>query len=197
MDLSSESRRPDFFTQGCRDILRTFTYEDIVACTMFGPPILFMIGPAALAANCTIVPTVLFAVLGFGLSLALHRLGRRLFSALPKEPQPLCISRSIRLPLRLTLSQFLSLMGAMVAVAVFCAILGTRWMAAADVPGIASVALFGAAALLYFLPVYLGRLWMTRYYPAMTLLGPSPHVINAALPGIWDHSKIGRMDQSS
>ena len=46
------------------------------------------------------------------------------------------------------------------------------------------VPLFALGLALYFLPVYLTKLWRDRYYPAMTLLGPPEDVINKSFPGL-------------
>jgi proteasome lid subunit RPN8/RPN11 len=60
--------RTDAFTQGCRDFIRSLTYEAILACTVYGPPMLFMIGPAAILANHAFIIVLLHSLLGFGMS---------------------------------------------------------------------------------------------------------------------------------
>ena len=37
---------------------------------------------------------------------------------------------------------------------------------------------------LYFLPVHLGRLWITKYYSTLPLLRPTEEVVNKSLPGV-------------
>ena len=71
----NETPRTDIFTQGCRDLIRTFTYEAIVACTVYLPPMLFMVGPAAIVTQHPLILIVLHSVIGFGMSWTIHRMG--------------------------------------------------------------------------------------------------------------------------
>lgn len=181
----NDSPRPDTFTQGCRDFIRTFTYEDILACVVYAPPMLFMIGPAAVVANASSVSLVLQTMLGFALSWTLHRMGHRLLVALPKDPQRIYLSRSLRLPVKLTLSQFLWMMETFVGVAVFGGILGKRLLLEGGHGGLlTSLTCFALGLFLFFVPVHLGRMWIKRYYPAMPLLGPTEDVIRSTFPGL-------------
>ena len=180
-----DTSKIDVFTQGCRELIRSFTYEDILACTVYAPPMLFMVGPAALAASDPLISLLLKSLLGFALAWTLHRMGHQLFTALPKGPQRLYLSRSWFLPVRLTLLQFLWVMEMTVGVAIFSGILGKRFF----VPGdtfelLISLGCFALALALFFIPVHLGRLWIEKYYPAMTLLGPTEAVINKSFPGV-------------
>ena len=173
--------RTDAFTQGCRDFIRSLTYEAILACTVYAPPMLFMIGPAAILANHPLIIIVLHSLLGFGLSRTIHRMGHRLLGALPKTPQKIHLSRHLSLPMRMTLGQFVWMLEILVAAGVFCAIAGKR-LFAADL--LTSMLLFALGLALYFLPVYLAKVWSQRFYPAMTLLGPTEDVINKSLPSL-------------
>jgi hypothetical protein len=180
-----ETSKTDAFTQGCRDFVRTFTYEDILACTVYAPPLFFMVGPAAIAANEPLIIVVLHAILGFALSWTLHRTGHRLLIALPKGSWMLYLAPSVRLPVKLTLSQFLWMMEISVGGAAFCGILGKRFfMLGNSWELVTSLCFFALGLALFFVPVYLGRLWIERYYPAMALLGPTEDVINKSFPGI-------------
>jgi hypothetical protein len=173
--------RTDAFTQGCRDIIRSLTYEAILACTVYAPPMLFMIGPAAIMANRPPIIIVLHGLLGFALSWTIHRLGHRLLMALPKAPQKIHISRWQCLPVKLTLGQFAWILEILVAAGAFCGIAGKRFIVGDPTTG---VLLFVVGLAFYFLPVYLTKLWRDRYYPAMTLLGPTEDVINKSFPGL-------------
>ncbi len=171
------------FTQWCRDLIRMLSYEDILACTIYVPPMLFMVGPAAIVANTPLSNLVLNAILGFALSGALHRMGHRLLRALPNEPQAVYLTRSMRLPVRLTRTQFLWLMEILVATAVFSGIVGKRAFLAGGADGLLTGVVCVTVGLnLYFLPVYLGRLWIQRYHPAMPLSGPTEDVVSRSLP---------------
>ena len=175
--------RPDAFTQRCRDLVRTFTYEDILACTLYAPPMLFMLGPAAIIANAPLVTLILQSLVGFALSGMVHRIGHRLLTALPNEQQSIYLTRSMRLPVNLTLSQFLWVLQMIVAAAMFCVILSKYCFLADDTYGTAIGLVFLALGVgLYLLPVYLGTLWIKRYYPGMSLVGPSDDVIKQSLP---------------
>jgi hypothetical protein len=84
---------------------------------------------------------------------------------------------------KLTLTQFLWMMEIIVAAAVFSGIVGKRFFLAGGALGLlTSVLLFSVGLGLFFLPVYLGRLWIERYYPAMPLLGPTDEVVSKSLP---------------
>jgi hypothetical protein len=172
--------RTDAFTQGCRDFIRSLTYEAILACTVYASPMLFMIGPAAVVANHPLIIVTLYSLLGFAMSWTIHRTGHRLLMALPTGPQAIRLSRSLQLPMKLTLGQFVWMLESLVAAGVSCAIVGKRCLAE-DLP--TSVLLFALGGALYFLPVYLVQLWRERYYPAMTLVGPTEDVINKSFPG--------------
>jgi hypothetical protein len=177
--------KTDAFTQGCRDFIRTFTYEDIFACAVYAPPLFFMVGPAAIIANKPLVVVVLHAIFGFTLSWTLHRTGHRLLIALPKEPQKMYLAPSVRLPVKPTLSQFLWMMEIIVGGAAFCGLLGKRFFLLGNTGELLTgVCFFALGLALFFIPVYLGRLWIERYYPAMALLGPTDDVINKSFPGV-------------
>lgn len=175
----------DGFTQHCRDIIRALSYEDILACTVYVPPLLFMAGPASIVANNPVINCLLNAVLGCAISWVLHRMGHRLLMALPNQPQAIYLSHSVRLPLKLTLTQFLWMLEITVGAAVFSGIVGKRLVFAGTTPGLVmGLGCFAVGLALYFLPVYLGRLWIERYYPAMPLLSPTEEVVNTSLPGV-------------
>ena len=173
--------RTDAFTQGCRDIIRSLTYEAILACTVYMPPMLFMIGPAAILANHPSIIVVLSSLLGFVISSTIHRVGHRLLMALPKAPQLLHVSRRQCLPVKLTVGQFVWMLEILVAAGAFCGIAGKRFVVVDVTTG---VWLFVLGLALYFLPVYLTKLWRDRYYPAMRLSGPTEDVINKSFPGL-------------
>ena len=177
--------RPDAFTQSCRDLIRSFTYEAILACTVYAPPMLFMVGPAAIVARHPFIIIVLHSLLGFAMSWTIHRMGHRLLMALPKGPHKIYLFSSVSLPMNLTLSQFLWGLEILVAAGVFSGILAKRFFAVDDtVHFLISLGLILLGLALYFMPVYLARLWRKHYYPAMTLLGPTDEIINKSFPGI-------------
>lgn len=185
MNFPSGTPRPDSFTQGCRDLVRTFTYEDILGCTIYAAPMLFMIGPASIVANDPLIAVVVQSLIGFVLSWTVHRTGHRLLIALPKERCSLYVSPFRCLPVRLTVTQFLWVAELIVGGAVFAAVVGKRFLHTIDTVGLLSgLILIVAAFVLYFVPVYLGRLWIRHYYPAMTLVGPTEEAIKASFPGI-------------
>jgi len=177
----NETPRTDIFTQGCRDLVRTFTYEAILACTVYLPPMLFMVGPGAIVIQHPLILIILHSVLGFGLSRSIHRMGHCLLMPLPKAPQKIYFCGSLCLPVKLTLSQFIWMMEILVAAGVFCGIIAKRLLAEDLVN---SLLLFGVGFVLYFTPVYLTRLWTHRYYPGMTLLRPTEAVIKKSFPGL-------------
>lgn len=185
MDFPSGTPRPDSLTQSCRDLLRTFTYEDIVGCTIYATPMLFMIGPASIVTDDPLIAVVVQSLIGFVLSWTIHRTGHRLLTALPPKPCRLYVSSFRCLPVRLTRTQFLWVMELIVGTAVFAAVVGKRFLHAGDTFGLLSgLSFIVAAFVLYFIPVYLGRLWIRHYYPAMTLVGPTEEVIKTSFPGI-------------
>lgn len=185
MNSPSDTPRPDSFTQSCRDLVRTLTYEDILGCTLYAAPMLFMIGPAAIISQTSFIAMVIQSLVGFMLGWMVHRLGHRLVTSLSKEPCRVYVSPSRCVPLHLTLTQFLWAMELTVGAAVFAAVLGKRFLHTADTVGLLiGLALMGVAILLYFVPAHLGRQWIQHYYPAMTLVGPTEDVIKATLPGI-------------
>jgi hypothetical protein len=177
----NETPRTDIFTEGFRDLIRTFTYEAILACTIYLSPMFFMVGPAAVVSQNPLILIVLHSVLGFGMSWAIHRMGHCLLIALPKTAQKIYLCGSLCLPAKLTLSQFIWMMELLVAAGVFCGIVAKR-LFAEDL--VNSLLLLGVGIVLYFTPVYLSRLWTQRYYPAMTLLRPTEDVIKKAFPGL-------------
>lgn len=185
MNSPSDTPRPDSFTQSCRDLVRTLTYEDILGCTLYAAPMIFMIGPASILGQTSFIAIVIQSLVGFVLSWMVHRLGHRFVSTLSKEPCRVYVSPSRCVPVRLTLTQFLWVMELTVGAAVFAAVLGKRFLHAPDTVGLWSgLILIAVAILLYFVPAYLGKLWIQHYYPAMTLVGPTEDVIKATLPGI-------------
>lgn len=169
----------DAFTQGCRDVIRSLTYEAIVACTVYAAPMLFMIGPAAIVMNHPLIVVVLHSLLGFGMAWTIHRVGHRLLSVLPKDRKTIHLSRSFRLPLKLTLGQFIWMLEILVAAGVCCGIAGKR-VIGTDL--LAGAALCGIGFVLYFVPVYLTRLWREHYFPGLSLFGPSDAMINKSFP---------------
>ena len=173
--------RTDAFTQGCRDVIRSLTFEAILACTVYGAPMLFMLGPAAIVVNHPLIMIVLHSVLGFGMGWTIHRMGHRLLSVLPKDPNTIYLSPSLRLPKKLTLSQFIWMLEILVAAGVCCGIAGKRVMGT-DL--IAGLLLCGFGFVFYFVPVYLTKLWRERYYPALSLFGPSEATINKSFPSL-------------
>lgn len=181
----AHTTKTDRFTQQCRDFIQMLSYEDILACTVYAPPLLFMAGPATIIAHHPLITCLLNAALGCALSWLLHRTGHRLLSALPNQAQPLPLSRSVSVPVKLTRTQFIRMLEFIVAAAVFTGIVGKRWLSA-DEPSMLPVglALCAAALVLYFLPVYLGRLWIDRYHPTMPLLSPTDEAVNASVPGL-------------
>ena len=182
---SHDPSKPTIFAQCCRDFIRRLSYEDILSCTVYLPPMLFMVGPAAIVANSPLINVVLNAIVGFAISWTLHRMGHRLLMAVPNQPQLVYLSQSVRLPVKLTLTQFVWMMEFIVAAAVFSGIMGKRFLLADGTVGLLTSTIFFTVCLgLYFLPVYLGRLWIDRYSPAMPLLGPTEEVVNESLPGV-------------
>ncbi len=188
MSSSHATPKHSALTQWCRDLIQMLSYEDILSITVYLPPMLFMAGPATILANNSWITLVLNAIVGFAFSWVLHHVGHRFLRALPNEPKVIYLSTSVRLPVKLTLTQFVWMMEFIVAAAVFSAVVGKRFFLAGGVLEVLSSAIFFAICLgLYFLPVYLGRLWIKRYYSALPLLRPTEEVVNKSLPGISFH----------
>jgi hypothetical protein len=184
MSSSPATPKHSAFTQWCRGLIQMLSYEGILSITVYLPPMFFMMGPAAVVANNPWITLVLNALVGFALSWVLHRVGHRLLMVLPNEPKAIYLSTSMRLPVKLTLTQFVWLLEVIVATAVFSAVVGKRFFLLGGVLEVLSSAIFFAVGLgLYFLPVYLGRLWIKRYYSALPLLRPTAEVVNRSLPG--------------
>lgn len=180
--------KPSAFTQWCRGLIQMLSYEDILSVTVYLPPMLFMVGPGSIVSNNPWITIVLNAIVGFAFSWVLHRVGHRLLKGLPNEPKAIYLSASLRLPGKLTLTQFVWMMEVIVAVAVFSAVVGKRFFLVSGVLEILSSALLLAVALgLYFLPVYMGKLWIKRYYSALPLMRPTEDVVNKSFPGISPH----------
>jgi hypothetical protein len=171
--------RTDAFTQGCRDVIRSLTYEAILAFTVYAAPMLFMIGPAAVVVNHSLITIVLHSLLGFGMGWTIHRMGHRLLSVLPSDRKTIYLSPSFRLPMRLTLGQFIWMLETLVAVGMCLGIAGRRFIGTDPWTGLI---LYGLAFVLYFIPVYLAKLWRERYYPALSLFGPTEAAINKSFP---------------
>lgn len=170
------------FTQCCRDLIKMLSYENILSCTVYLPPMLFMVGPAAMAPDHPLINIILNALAGLAFSWAVHRMGHRLLMALPNQPQTVYLSRSMRLPVKLTLSQFVWMLEIIVAAAVLSWLVGKRFFLAGGSVGLpTSMILFTIGLAMYFLPVYLGKLWIERYYPAMPLFGPTEEVVSRSL----------------
>jgi hypothetical protein len=143
-----------------------------------------MLGPAAIVAGHPIMSLLFQSLVGFSLSWMLHRVGHRLLVRLPKDPRPIFVSRSFHLPVKLTFGQFLWLLEILVAFGMFSGILAKRYFVAGGTLGVLSgLLLLSLGLALFFLPARLGRLWMERHYPVMTLVGPTDDVINKSFPG--------------
>jgi hypothetical protein len=175
----------DAITQLCRDAVRVLSYEDILACTVYAPPMLLMAGPAAIVAGDPVINCVLDAILGCAVSRILHRMGHRLLTALPDPPQPLYLSPRLRVPLKLRRTQFLWMLETLVGAAVFSGIVGKRFLSDGTASGLSAGLICCAAGLaLYFLPVYLAKLWIRRHDPTLPLMSPTEDVVNTSLPGV-------------
>jgi hypothetical protein len=119
----------------------------------------------------------------------LHRMGHGLLAKATNGAQRLLLSRSVRLPVKLTLSQFIWMLEILVATAVFSGLLAKRCFLTGDSVGIlAGVVLFAAGLALFFLPVHLGRLWIECYAPPMTLVGPTDGKSTDRFPACVPHS---------
>ena len=179
---SPHTHKQTTFAQWCRDCIQMLSYEDILTCTVYLPPMFFMVGPAAIVANTPLINLMLNAAVGFAVSGTLHCIGHRLLMGLPREPRAVYLSHSLRLPLRLTLTQFIWLMELLVAASMFSGIMGKRAVFTGGAQGLPIGVLCLTAGLgLYFLPVYLGRLWIRRYDPAMPLSGPTEDEVSQSL----------------
>jgi hypothetical protein len=182
------TRKHSALTQRCSCLIQMLSYEDILSVTVYLPPMLFMVGPASIVSNSPWITLVLNAIVGFAFSWVLHRVGHRLLKGLPNEPKAVYLSTSLRLPGKLTLTQFVWLMEVIVAVAVFSGIVGKRFFLVGGVLEVLFSAFFLAVGLgLYFLPVHLGRLWIKRYYSALPLMRPTETIVNKSLPGVHPH----------
>ena len=114
--------------------------------------------------------------------------GHRLLKGLPSEPKAVYLSTLIRLPVKLTLTQFVWIMEIIVASAVSSAVIGKRFFFLGGVLEALASALFFAMGLgLYFLPVYLGKLLIKRYYSVLPLLRPTEEVVNRSFRGFRPH----------
>jgi hypothetical protein len=183
--MSSSYAKPEHsaFTQWCRGLIQMLSYEDILSITVYLPPMLFMAGPAAIVLNSSWVSLLMNAIVGFACSLVLHRVGHRLLRVLQKEPKVVYLSASMRLPVNLTMTQFVWAMEIIVASAVFSAVVGKRFFLFGSVLEAQTSAIFFVVALgLYFFPVYLARLWIKRYYATLPLLRPTEEVATKSLP---------------
>jgi hypothetical protein len=170
------------FTRSCRDFISMLSYEDILSWTVYVPPMLMMAGPAAIVSNNPLGTLVLNAIVGCVLGWTLHRVGHRLLMGLPNDARPVYLSLSVRLPVTLTRIRFVWMLEMMVAAAVFSAILGKRFLLSGDPFSLVAGALcFIIGLCLYFLPIYLARLWIERHYPAMPLSGPTDEVVSKSL----------------
>ena len=81
--------RDDAFTQGCRDVIRSLTYEAILACTVYAAPMLFMIGPASILTNHSLVLIALTTLLHYEALRAMHAILPPL--AIPKRTKVLVV----------------------------------------------------------------------------------------------------------
>ena len=188
MATSHATPKHSALTQWCRGRIQMLSYEDILSGTVYLPPMFFMIGPAAVVANRPWITLLLNTIVGFAFSWALHRVGHRLLIVLPNEPRSVYLSTSMRLPVKLTLIQFVWMMEVIVAAAVFSGVVGKRFLLLEGVIEVLSSAIFLAVGLgLYFLPVYLGKLWIKRYYSVLPLLRPSEEVVRKCLSGVLPH----------
>jgi hypothetical protein len=180
--------KPSALMLWCRGLIQTLSYEDILSITVYLPPLLFMVGPASIVSNNPWVTIVLNAIVGFAFSWVLHRVGHRLLKGLPNEPKAVYLSTSLHLPGKLTLTQFVWMMEVIVAVAVFSGVMGKRFFLVSSVlEALSSAILLTVALGLYFLPVYLGNLWIKRYYSALPLMRPTEDVVNKSLSGVHPH----------
>ena len=188
MASSHATRKYSPLTKWCSGLIQMLSYEDILSVTVYLPPMLFMVGPASIVWNNPWITLALNAIVGFTFSWVLHRVGHRLLKGLPNEPKAVYLSASLRLPGKLTLTQFVWMMEVIVAVAVFSGIVGKRFILFGGVLEVlTSAILFAVGLSLYFLPVYLGKLWIKRYYSALSLMRPTEDMVNKSFPGVSPH----------
>ena len=169
--------------QCCCGLIQMLSYEAILSITVYLPPMFFMAGPATIVvADSPWVTLLLNAIIGFALSWVLHRMGHRLLAVLPNEPKVIYLSTSLHLPVKLTLTQFVWTMELIVAAAVFSGLVGRRLFLVGGVLEVLLSILCLAVGLgLYFLPVYLGRFWIKRYYSVLDLLRPTEEIVSRCL----------------
>jgi hypothetical protein len=185
MSSSHATPKHSALTKWCRDLIQMMSYEDILSITVYLPPMLFMAGPATILANNSWITLVLNAIVGFAFSGVLHQVGHRFLRALPNEPKLVYLSTSVRLPVKLTLTQFVWMMEFIVAAAVFSAVVGKRLFLVDGVPEVLSSTIFFSVCLgLYFLPVYLRKLWIEKHYSTLSMLHPTEEAVNKSFPGI-------------
>jgi len=185
MASSHTTRKHSALTQWCSVHIQMLSYEDILSITVYLPPMLFMVGPASIVSNNPWITIVLNALVGFAFSWVLHRVGHRLLKGLPNEPKAVYLSTSSHLPGKLTLTQFVWMMEVIVAVAVFSGVMGKRFFLVSSVlEALSSAILLTLALGLYFLPVYLGNLWIKRYCSALPLMRPTEDIVNKSLFGV-------------
>ena len=181
-------RKRSGLTQWCRGLIQMLSYEFILTATIYLPPMFFMVGPASIASNNPPINLVLNSIIGFALSAVLHCMGHRLLKGLPIEPKAVYFSTSLRLPGKLTLTQFVWMMEVIVAVAGFSGVAGKHFFLLGGVlETLSSAVLFAVGLGLYFLPVYLGKLWIKRYCSLLPLMRPTEEVINKSLPESRSH----------
>ena len=188
MSSSHTTPKHSAFMQWCRGVIQMLSYEGILSITVYLPPMFFMVGPASVVGNNPWINLVLNAIVGFALSWVLHRVGHRLLRVLPKEPKVVYLSTSMRLPVHLTLTQFVWMMEIIVAVAVFSAVVGKRFfLVGGGLEFLVSAIFFVVGLGLYYLPVYLGRLWIKKYDSTLPLLRPTEEVVTQSLSVVRFH----------
>jgi len=188
MASSHPSHKRSGLTQRCRDLIQKLSNEFILTATIYLPPMFFMVGPASIASNNPPITLVLNSIVGFAFSGVLHCVGHRLLKGLPIEPKAVYFSTSLRLPGKLTLTQFVWMMEVIVAVAGFSGVAGKHFFLIGGVLETQlSAVLFAVGLGLYFLPVYLGKLWIKRYCSLLPLMRPTEEVINKSLPESRSH----------
>jgi hypothetical protein len=97
------------------------------------------------------------------------------------DPKTIHLSRSLRLPMQLTFARFVWMLEILVAAGVCCGLAGKRIIGTDLLTGFV---LCGIGCFLYFIPVYWTKLWRERYYPALSLFGPTETVINKSFPSL-------------
>ena len=83
---SPHTHKQTTFPQWCRDFITMLSYEDILTCTVYLPPMFFMVGPATIVANTPLINLVLNAAVGFAVSGTLHCIGHRLLMTCQRTP---------------------------------------------------------------------------------------------------------------